>query len=163
MTTKKVEDLEAALLCIEWYTCRWITEVFRILKKEGFDIEASELSQGKAIRKLCLMMQETIIKLFIVQIAYATETKTDSQSCFSREEVQCMEWQAPQLEGKTEKQKNPYRSPDLKRYIWVIARLGGWKGYSSQRKPGITTFGIRLQKFSAIMQGWLLFRDVSTR
>ena len=33
-----------------------IEEGFRILKKEGFDIEASELSQDKAIRKLCLMM-----------------------------------------------------------------------------------------------------------
>ena len=53
------------LLCIDWYTCRWIIEeVFRILKKEGFDIEASELSKGKAIRKLCLMTLETIIKLF---------------------------------------------------------------------------------------------------
>jgi len=52
LTTKKVEDLPTALLCIEWYTCRWvIEEVFRILKKEGFNIEASELSQGKAVRK----------------------------------------------------------------------------------------------------------------
>ncbi|MEM9078931.1 MAG: hypothetical protein AAGC43_17955, partial [Bacteroidota bacterium] len=49
--------------------------------------------------------------------------------------------------------KNPYKSSDLKRYIWVIARLGGWKGYVKQRKPGITTFWIGLQKFSAIMQG----------
>ena len=70
LTTKKVEDLPSALLCIEWYTCRWvIEEVFRILKKEGFNIEASELSQAKSIRKLCLMMLETIVKLFIMQIA----------------------------------------------------------------------------------------------
>lgn len=164
LTTKKVEDLDTALLCIEWYTCRWIIEeVFRILKKEGFDIEASELSQGKAIRKLCLMMLETIIKLFIMQIAYATEDETEPGSCFSNEEVECLQWQIPQLEGNTEKQKNPYTSSDLKRYIWAIARLGGWKGYTSQRKPGITTFWIGLQKFSAIMQGWMLFRDVSTR
>lgn len=39
-------------------------EVFRILKKEGFNIESSELAQGKAIRKLSLLMLETIIKLF---------------------------------------------------------------------------------------------------
>jgi hypothetical protein len=43
---------------------------------------------------------------------------------------------------KTEKLKNPYTSSDLKRYIWAIARLGGWKGYLSERKPGITTFWI---------------------
>lgn len=164
LTTKKVEDFATALLCIEWYTCRWIIEeVFRILKKEGFNIEASELSQGKAIRKLCLMMLETIIKLFIMQIAYETQEETDPRSCFSQEEIECLEIQIKQLEGKTEKLKNPYKPSDLKRYIWVIARLGGWKGYLSERKPGITTFWIGLQKFTAIMQGWILFRDVSRR
>ncbi|MBD0375783.1 MAG: IS4 family transposase, partial [Flavisolibacter sp.] len=67
LTTWAVESLQAALLCIEWYTCRWIIEeVFRILKKEGFDIESSELAQGKAIRKLCLLMLETIVKLFVM-------------------------------------------------------------------------------------------------
>lgn len=71
-----VEYLDAALLCIEWYTCRWIIEeVFRILKKEGFNIEAGELGQGKSIRKLCLMILETIIKLFIMQIAYSSESR----------------------------------------------------------------------------------------
>jgi len=164
LTTKRVEDLETALLCIEWYTCRWIIEeVFRILKKGGFNIEASELTRGKAIRKLCLMMLETIIKLFIMQIAYNTEEEIDSRSCFSEEEIECLESQIDQLEGKTEKLKNPYGPSDLKRYIWAIARLGGWKGYRNQRKPGITTFWRGLQKFSAIMQGWMLFRDVSTR
>ncbi|WP_367756212.1 IS4 family transposase [Flavobacterium sp. WC2430] len=164
LTTKKVEDLQTALLCIEWYTYRWtIEEVFRILKKEGFNIEASELSQGKAVRKLCLLMLETIIKLFIMQIAYAREEETEPRSCFSEEEIECLELQIAQLEGKTEKLKNPYKSSDLKRYIWAIARLGGWKGYLSERRPGITTFCIGLQKFASIMQGWILFRDVSRR
>jgi hypothetical protein len=164
LTTKKVEDLSTALLCIEWYTCRWIIEeVFRILKKEGFNIEASELSQGKAIRKLCLMMLETIIKLFIMQIAYATPEESPPQSCFSAQQIECLDQQIKLLEGNTEKLKNPYTPSDLKRYIWAIARLGGWKGYLSERKPGITTFWLGLQRFTAVMQGWMLFRDVSTR
>lgn len=109
------------------------------------------------------MMLETIIKLFIKPIAYNTEEETDPRSCFSEEEIECLEIQIQQLEGKTKKLKNPYKSSDLKRYIWAIARLGGWKGYLSQRKPGITTFWIELQKFTAIMQGRILFRDVSRR
>lgn len=165
LTTLAVEKIDEALLCIEWYTCRWIIEeVFRILKKEGFNIEASELARAKAIRKLCLLMLETIIKLFIMQIAYATpEEEINPCSCFSTHEIECMEHQMEQLEGRTEKLKNPYTPSDLKRYIWVIARLGGWKGYNSERKPGITTFSIGLQKLTATMQGWLLFRNVSKR
>ena len=145
LTTKKVEDFETALLCIEWYTCRWIIEeVFRILKREGFNIETSELSQGKAIRKLCLMMLETIIKLFIMQIAYDITEETEPRSCINEEEIECLEMQIRQLEGRTEKLKNQYNRSDLKRYIWAIARLGGWKSYLSERKPGITTFWIGL-------------------
>jgi hypothetical protein len=69
MTT--VNDyFETALHCIEWYSCRWMTEeVFRILKKKGFNMEASNLAYGKGVRKLCLLMPETVIKLFLMQIA----------------------------------------------------------------------------------------------
>lgn len=164
LTTLPIESLEAALLCIEWYTCRWIIEeVFRILKKEGFDIEASELSQGKSVRKLCLLMMETIVKLFIMQIAYSSEEEIPPSCCFSKEQSQCMELQMRKLEGNTEKLKNPYKPYDLKRYIWVIARLGGWKGYLSERKPGITTFWIGLKKFSDLFEGFKLFKDMSKR
>lgn len=165
LTTIKVLDLETALQCIDWYTCRWvIEEVFRILKKEGFNIEASELGSAKSIRKLTLMMMETIVKLFLMQIAYdIPEHEMESRSCFTDQELECLEYQIIKLEGKTEKLKNPYIKKDLKRYVWAIARLGGWKGYASARKPGITTFSIGIQKFASIMQGWQLFKDVSTR
>lgn len=123
LTSWPVESLSAALLCINWYNYRWmIEEVFRILKKEGFDMEASELSSGKAVRKLCLLMLETIIKLFIRQIAYDSAIELPASCCFSPEEQACMELQIPQLEGRTQKLKNPYKPPDLNRYIWVIAR-----------------------------------------
>jgi hypothetical protein len=164
LTTLTVKSLDMALLCIEWYTCRWIIEeVFRILKKEGFDIESSELGQGKSVRKLCLMMMETIIKLFIMQIAYNSEEEIAPSSCFSAEETECLELQIGHLEGNTEKLKNPYIPSNLKRYIWAIARLGGWKGYLSERKPGITTFWIGLKKFHDLFNGFKLFKNVSKR
>jgi len=63
-TTWRVNNLEDALCVIEWYTWRWqIEEVFRTLKKEGYDIESSELENGWAIRKLTVMMLDTIVKL----------------------------------------------------------------------------------------------------
>ncbi|MFC5981254.1 IS4 family transposase, partial [Flavobacterium salmonis] len=144
LTTMKIDDLQTALNCINWYTCRWIIEeVFRILKKEGFNIEASELTYAKSIRKLSLMMMETIVKLFLMQIAYdSPEHDIEAQSCFSESELKCLNYQIIILEGKTEKLKNPYKDKDLKRYVWAIARLGGWKGYTSERKPGITTLWI---------------------
>lgn len=164
LTTWPVRTLADALQCLEWYSCRWLLEeVFRIVKKEGFDIEASELTQGKAVRKLCLLILETIIKLFIMQSAYDSEQELPAGCCFSEEEQACMELQMPQLEGKTQKLKNPYAPSALKRCIWVIARLGGWKGYQSERRPGITTFWLGLKRFDAIFSGFNLSRDLSRR
>jgi hypothetical protein len=165
LTTVPVINLEVANMCIEWYSWRWtIEEVFKILKKEGYNIEASELEYAASIRKLSLMIMEVVIKLFLMRLAYADpEIEIHADACFTIEEQEFMEQQIIKLEGKTEKQKNPYKSKDLKRYVWVLARLGGWKGYESKRIPGITTLWIGLKYFKASKEGWDIHRNVSTR
>lgn len=165
LTTLPINDVDMARNCIEWYSWRWtIEEVFKILKKEGYNIEASELEYASSVRKMCLMIMEVIIKLFLMRLAYAEpETDIDANTCFSEPEQEFLEHQINKLEGKTEKQKNPYKHKDLKRYVWAIARLGGWKGYEYKRHPGITTLWIGLQFFKASMNGWEIKRNVSTR
>ena len=165
LTTIPVYNVEIAKMCIEWYSWRWtIEEVFKILKKEGYNIEASELEYASSVRKMCLLIMEVIIKLFLMRLAYARpEEPLETATCFTEEEQEFLEHQITHLEGKTEKQKNPYKSKDLKRYAWAIARLGGWKGYESNRHPGITTLWIGLKYFKAACEGWKIHRNVSTR
>ncbi len=165
LTTLPVENGQLAKACIEWYSWRWtIEEVFKILKKEGYNIEASELEYASSVRKMSLMIMEVAIKLFLMRLAYAEpETEIEVESCFDSEEQAFLEAQIKVLEGKTEKQKNPYKEKDLKRYVWAIARLGGWKGYESKRHPGITTLWIGIKHFKLAMQGWMINRNVSTR
>ena len=139
-------------------------EIFKILKKEGYNIEASELEYAASVRKMCLLIMEVVIKLFLMRLSYAEpEIALEAESCFAKEEQAFLYHQIKNLEGKTEKQKNPYKQKDLKRYVWAIARLGGWKGYESKRHPGITTLWIGIKYFKAAMQGWMLNRNVSTR
>lgn len=165
LTTISIINIEMAKLCIEWYSWRWtVEEVFKILKGEGYNIEASELEYASSVRKLTLMIMQTIIKVFLMRLAYAEpETQLSVGSCFNEEEQEFLEHQIIVLEGKTERQKNPYKTKDLKRYVWAIARLGGWKGYESKRNPGITTLWIGLRIFKAAFEGWKIHRDVSTR
>lgn len=165
LTTMPVTDFNVAMNCIEWYSWRWtIEEVFKILKKEGFNIEASELESAASVRKLCLMIMEVIIKLFLMRIAYEQpELELEASTCFSPAEQECLEYQIQKLEGKTEKQKNPHMKKELNRYVWCIARMGGWKGYEKQRNPGITTLWIGLKKFDSLFEGWELHKLVSTR
>ena len=166
LTTIPVITLNEALQIIEWYSWRWmIEEVFRILKKEGFDIEASELEKGESIKKLCLLMLDAIIKIFQMRIAWdePEEAGLPAGICFTEKEMECVEMQCKKMEGKTEKLKNHSKKNTLRYATWVIARLGGWKGYKSERKPGITTLWIGLEKFYDTYNGWMLALDVSTR
>jgi hypothetical protein len=50
-----------------------------------------------------------------------------------------------------------------RRYVWLLARLGGWKGYESKRHPGITALWTGLKHFKAAFKGWQIHRNVSTR
>jgi hypothetical protein len=60
-----------------------------------------------------------------------------------------------ELEGKTTKQKNRHPIMSMAWAAWLIARLGGWKGYASEAKPGPITILRGLQRFeSMMMMGW---------
>lgn len=166
LTTIPVTTLQEALMIIQWYSWRWmIEEVFRILKKEGFDVEASELECGTSIKKLCLLTLDAIIKIFQMRIAYEMDEEDEipAQLCFDKTELKCLQMQSKRLEGKTVKQKNPYPKSSLRYATWVIARLGGWKGYAWERKPGITTLWIGLKKFYDTFNGFMIAKDVYTR
>ena len=165
LTTVPVQNISIAKMCIEWYSWRWtIEEVFKIVKKEGYNIEASELESASSIRKMTLMIMEVVIKLFLMRLSYAEpELEIDPDTCFTKEEQTFLEAQIKILEGKTQKQKNPFKENQLNRYVWAIARLGGMKGYESIKHPGITTLWIGLKYFKARMEGWNLFKNVSTR
>ncbi len=155
LTTISIQSVAMARLCIEWYSWWWmIEEVFKILKKEGYNIDASELEYASSVRKMCLMIMEVVIKLFLMRLAYAEpEVCISAATCFTEDEQEFLEHQITRLEGKTEKQRNPYKASDLKRYTWAIARLGGWKGYESKRHPGITTLWIGMKYFKAAFEG----------
>lgn len=62
------------------------------------------------------------------------------------------------MEGKTEKQKNPYQENNLAWASWIIARLGGWtEFYTDARPSGNKTFKEGLDKFDTVMMAYHLF------
>ncbi len=166
LSTWPVTSYEDALMLIDWYSCRWmIEELFRMLKKEGFDVEASEIESGWAIRKLTIMMLDVIVKLMQMHIAYNSpeEQSPPIATVFTETEQQCLAAINTKAEGKTQALKNPYSQTKLKWAVWIIARIGGWKGYASQRKPGMTTLFRGLENFYLTFDGWNLQKDVGTR
>jgi hypothetical protein len=73
---------------------------------------------------------------------------------FCEEEQHCLSQLAPTLEGRTQKQQNPFPLGSLPWATWLIARLGGWSGYRSQKPPGMPTLVHGLRRFEGIFIGW---------
>jgi hypothetical protein len=156
-TSETVTTLEQGVDKIRCYKQRWkIEEAHRLLKSEGFKIENSELESPQGIRKLLIMGMEASIKIQQLKEAREGNTSLETKEVFEQQEVQCLEKLNMEYEGNTEKQKNPYPKNSLAWASWIIARIGGWKGYASQRKPGTITYKRGYERFTVIMQGYKL-------
>ncbi|MDR1256646.1 MAG: IS4 family transposase, partial [Spirochaetaceae bacterium] len=140
-----------------------IEDLFRTLKSEGVNYEASELESGKGLRKLFVLAFMTAIQILQLRQARDGQTEQKTSLVFSEEQAECLKDLLLKFEGKTEKQKNPWPPRNLAWASWVIGRLGGWKGYKSQRPPGVITLYEGLTRFHDIFQGWLLAKDVYKR
>jgi Transposase DDE domain len=160
LTTHQVVCLEQALQIIRWYTWRWrIEQLFATLKTAGLNVEATQLESVAAIQRLtvlALSLAARILQLIIGR----DHPELPATLAFCEKQQQCLSNLAPALEGKTQKQKNPYPLNSLPWATWIIARLGGWSGYSSQKPPGITTLVRGLYQFESTFFGWKLALDL---
>ncbi len=168
LTTHPVATFDEAIAVINKYRQRWyIEQVFRLLKKKGVNIEDSELKSGWAIRKLTVLFLNNILRIIQLLLAYGNEESQPIKEVFTNEEIVCLKVLANKMEQKKTQVQNNYPEDKLSWASWIIARLGGWKGYIKQRPPGPITMKRGLDKFDLIYQGWIMAKqiekDVSTR
>lgn len=154
LTTHRVDNFLDARQIIYWYTLRWyIEDFFRLLKKQGFQLESSQLETGTALRRLGILTMDSALQAMQLRQARDGKDNLPIEAVFTPEEVEALGKIGPTLEGNTEKLKNPYTPNSLPWASWIIARLGGWKGYKSQRPPGVITFKRGLVIFKNIHWG----------
>lgn len=156
-TNHPIKNKQDALWVIDKYRTRWaIEEVFRGMKNKGLQMDSSELRTSKALRKLAIMTFDISTTALKLKQARDGQTKDKIEEVFNLEQQECLVHLCKKLEGNTDKLSNPFSPEKLAWAAWVIARLGGWKGYQSQRPPGVITMKMGLQKFFDIFWGWKL-------
>jgi hypothetical protein len=156
MTSHPLETLHQARQILQWYAWRWhIEPLFAILKKRILNIESSQLETIGAIQKLCILALGVALQL--LQLTLARECQDAPASIvFDSAHEAFLAQVALSVEGRTQKQRNPYSVHSLAWATWSIARLGGWSGYQAQRPPGFVTLGRGLDRFLAMFLGWQL-------
>jgi hypothetical protein len=157
LTTHDIEQVEQALDIVAWYQQRWqIEQLFRTLKRQGLGLESSQLEQADELLKLACIA--TLVAARTLQLVNARDGQTQqlASDAFDDDEIAVLGKLQDKLQGKTEKQKNPYPTHDMAWAAWTIARLGGWTGYVKEAKPGPITMLHGLQRFESMVQGWKL-------
>jgi len=164
LTTHHIDNFEEALQIVHWYSARWyIEQVFRLLKHQGFRIEESELESGWALRKLVVMQLSALLKILQMNIAYSQpEGGQPIDEVFDAEQIEVLHKLDKKLEGNTQKLRNNFNPKTTKWATWIIARLGGWKGYESQGPPGVIVLKSGLERLGYIIEGIRLEKDVGT-
>jgi hypothetical protein len=157
LTTHAVESAKDALAVVGWYRRRWMIEQLnRTLKLQGLDIEASQAESAEALLRLAAIAIQVATRTLQLVLARDGTGQQPAQIAFDPPEIQVLAALLPTLEGRTEKQRNPHRPQSLAWAAWIIARLGGWKGYRSEAPPGPITMHRGITQFNAIASGFHL-------
>lgn len=165
LTTHHVNNYEDAMQIVLWYSARWyIEQVFRLLKRQGFGIEEAELETGWALRKLVVIQLTALLKILQMNIAYSEpEGGQPIEEVFDAEQIDVLHKLNRKLQGKTQKLKNNFDPKTTRWATWIVAKLGGWKGYDSQGPPGVIVLKRGLERLGYIIEGIRIEKDVGTR
>jgi hypothetical protein len=160
LTTHTVESLEDAQRIVFFYSQRWLIErVFHVLKGGVLNVEAVQLEQGLSFEKLLVFGLAASIPILMLIEARDGGVQVAGDVVLNAVELDCLSVVGRGLEGRSKAQKNPHVNRSLAWVAWVIARLGGWKGYVSERPAGTKTMSLGLRRFYDLYKGWSLLRD----
>jgi hypothetical protein len=158
LTTHQVESPAEAWQIVDWYKLRWtIEQLFRTLKKQGLQLEDSQVETAERLLKLTAIAAHAAA--LIMQLVQARDGQRiqPASIAFTTDEIAALHAiEADQYAPRTEKQRNPHPQASLAWAAWIIARLGGWDGYPSSKPPGPITFKHGLNYFHGIAKGWTL-------
>ena len=153
LTTYDIATGEDALDVARRYAKRWkIEEVFRTMKRKGFDIEGLRIADTAPRNKLILAC--FIAATVVMQMVGARDGSQNDlglrplTDAFDPSDQPILQALNAELEGKTKRQQNPHPKESLAFATWVCARLGGWTGYYG--KPGPIV----------ILRGWTEFQSI---
>ncbi|NBB83497.1 MAG: IS4 family transposase [Alphaproteobacteria bacterium] len=157
LTTHAVPDAETAWRIVSWYEQRWhVEQLFRTLKRQGLDVESTQLEHADQIAKLvALATQVAALTMTLVHARDGADTRP-AEVAFGTDERDLLHALNERLQGRTEKQRNPHPTDSLAWASWIIARLGGWKNHAKNRPAGPITFKRGIERFWTMLDAWQL-------
>jgi len=167
LSSRPVETVAEALDAAARYAMRWrIEEVFRTMKRKGFDIEALRIADTAPRNRLvlaCLIAATVVLQMTGARDGGAgagegAPVLRPLTDALDPDDRPLLEAVSRSLEGRTARQKNPHPPGSLAFAAWVCARLGGWTGYYGKPGPIVILGG--WTEFQSIKRGAHLARTI---
>ena len=159
LTTHSVTTVAEARQIVAWYRMRWtIEQVFRALKSHGLRIEDSQMEEARGFTKLALVALIAAVRSMQLVLARDGSTGQQITDAVDPTDMPALHSLNASLEGRTATLKNPHDSTSLAWLAWIVARLGGWSGYTSKgyKPPGPKTMHHGLLRLDPMLAGWRL-------
>lgn len=156
MTTLPAATLAEAMEVVRLYRLRWrIEQMFRTLKKDGLDLEATQVEAAGRIMKLAAFAVAASCR--IIQLVDARDgSSRPATDAIRDDQIEDVTAISASLEGGTERQKNHWQKGSLAWLAWVVARLGGWNCY--YKPPGPKTMADGWRRLQAMLEGCAIVR-----
>jgi hypothetical protein len=141
LATWPVEDLKAALECVEMYAHRWKVERYHYVLKSGCRIERLQLETADRLERALALY--SFVAWRLLWLTYQARRRGTSPCTDALEDD---EWRVLLAISRVRKQRVP---PTLAEAVRLIAGFGGFQGRKGDGDPGV----------KAIWQGWRRLMD----
>lgn len=151
LSSLPVTNLAEAAERVEWYSCRWLAEIYHKVLKSGCRIEARQLETADNLKRYL-----AVDGVVAWQLLYLTMLGRQLPDLPCTAVLEAHEWQA--LYCFTQHLATPPATPPtLHQALRWIAKLGGFLGRTADGEPGVTTVWRGLQRLHDIAAAWQLF------
>jgi hypothetical protein len=154
ITNVPVKDRKQALEIVSWYCLRWRIETWHKVLKSGLKVEDCRLSTNERLYRYIAIMSIVAWRIFWITLVGRAAPEASCRLLLN--EFECKILMAKFNRSGT----NNKQPPTLSRTIRWIAQLGGFLARKSDKEPGITHIWRGLKKFTAMLDGAELAKEI---
>jgi len=147
LTSLKVETLEEARQCAEWYSHRWLIERYHYVLKSGCRVEDLQLETAERLERAVATYD--LVAWRLLWLTYQARRQPEAPCTLALERE---EWET--LYCVTHKTSQPPRTPpSLRDAVRWIAQLGGFLGRKGDGEPGPKTLWRGYRRLTDVISG----------
>jgi len=152
LTTLPISTLAEILAIIEYYTCRWMIEVFFKTLKSGCKVESLQFEEMDRLLPCLAVYLIVSWRVFMICRLGRSLPETSCELIFD-----AAEWKST-YRVMYPKRALPKKPPSMNEMIRMIGELGGWVATPGKAEmPGPQTTWIGLQRVHDFARAWKLF------